>query len=64
MAAKLPELCAAPEVMARIGAGAQRSIYCHGEQAVDRAYARYFDVIDNYRRGLYPKHEKISDEDV
>ena len=62
MAAKLLELCAAPEAMARIGAGAQRDIYMSWEQAVDRAYARYFDVIDNYRRGLYPKHEKISDE--
>ena len=62
MAAKLLELCAAPEAMARIGAGAQRDIYMSWEQAVDRAYARYFDVIDNYRRRLYPKHEKISDE--
>lgn len=62
MAAKLLELCATPEAMARIGAGAQRDIYMSWEQAVDRAYARYFDVIDNYRRGLYPKHEKISDE--
>ena len=62
MAAKLRELCAAPEAMARIGAGAQRDIYMSWEEAVGRAYERYYTVIDNYRRGLYPKHEKISDE--
>lgn len=62
MAAKLRELCAAPEAMARIGAGAQRDIYMSWEEAVGRAYERYYMVIDNYRRGLYPKHEKMSDE--
>lgn len=48
--------------MARIGAGAQRDIYMSWEEAVGRAYERYYTVIDNYRRGLYPKHEKMSDE--
>ena len=62
MAAKLRELCAAPEAMARIGEGAQRDIYMSWEEAVSRAYTRYFAVIDNYKRGLYPKHEKLSDE--
>ena len=62
MAAKLRELCAAPEAMARIGEGAQRDIYMSWEEAVSRAYTRYFTVIDNYKRGLYPKHEKLSDE--
>ena len=62
MAAKLRELCAAPEAMARIGEGAQRDIYMSWEDAVARAYSRYFTVIDGYKRGLYPKHEKLSDE--
>ena len=62
MAAKLRELCTAPEAMARIGEGAQRDIYMSWEEAVSRAYTRYFTVIDNYKRGLYPKHEKLSDE--
>ena len=62
MAAKLRALCAEPEAMARIGEGAQRDIYMSWEDAVAGAYSRYFTVIDNYRRGLYPKHEKLGDE--
>lgn len=62
MAAKLRTLFAAPEIMPRVGEGAQRDIYMSWEEAVGRAYARYFTVIDNYRAGLCPTHEKLTDE--
>ncbi len=62
MAAKLKELCANPSEMARIGQGAQDNIYISWEDSVKNAYARYFDVIDNYKRGLYPPHEKLTDD--
>ena len=32
------------------------------EDAVTRAYRRYFTVINNYRRGLYPERDKFTDE--
>lgn len=62
MAAKLLELCAHPEAMKRIGEAAQRDIYVSWEEAVARAYERYGLVIENYRRGLYPEHERLSDD--
>ena len=62
MAAKLRELCANPAEMARIGQGAQDNIYISWEDSVKTAYARYFDVIDNYKRGLYLPHEKLTDD--
>ena len=62
MAAKLRELLANPGEMARIGEGAQKNIYLSWEDSVTAAYRRYLDVIDNYRRGLYMPHEKLTDE--
>lgn len=62
MAAKLMELCAHPEAMKRVGENAQRDIYISWEEAVTRAYARYSTVIDRYHRGLYPEHERLSDD--
>lgn len=61
MAAKLTELCAAPEAMKRVGANAQAELYLSWEDAVARAYARYEIVIDNYRSGRYPKRTKPVD---
>ena len=51
-----------PEMMRRVGEGAQREIYVSWEEAVSRAYERYFAVIDNFRRGMYPERDKFSDE--
>lgn len=51
MAAKLEELCRAPEVMQVVGENAQRELYVSWETAVQRAMARYEVVIDNYRSG-------------
>lgn len=62
MAAKLIELCRTPDVMARVGKNARDSIYMSWEESVNAAYSRYYDVIDNYRRGLYPPHIKFTDE--
>ena len=62
LAVKLRELLAQPEAMKRVGAGAQREIYVSWEDAVARAYARYGDVIENYRMGRYPAHDGLSDD--
>jgi len=62
MAAKLRELMAAPEAMRRVGDCAQQSIYISWENAVRHAYERYGAVIDNYRRGYYPEHDKLTDK--
>jgi len=62
MAAKLQELCRCPEAMRRVGRAAQQDLYLSWEAAVAQAYDRYGTVIDNYRRGLYPEREQLSDE--
>ncbi len=62
MAAKLSALCKKPELMAAVGDGAQKYLYMSWETSVSTAYERYFAVIDNYRRGLCPKHEKLTDD--
>ena len=62
MAECLRRLCAAPERMRAVGEGAQREIYISWEAAVDRACERYGVVLDNYRRGLYPPHESLSED--
>ena len=62
MAAKLDELCRAPERMRAVGENAQRELYVSWETAVQRAVARYEIVIDNYRGGKYPKRERFGDE--
>ncbi|MBR1456542.1 MAG: glycosyltransferase [Oscillospiraceae bacterium] len=62
MAAALVTLLDQREAMRRVGECAQRTIYISWESAVSNAYARYFDVIDNFRRGLYPEHDRLSDD--
>jgi glycosyltransferase involved in cell wall biosynthesis len=62
MAAKLTELCANRETMKRVGQAAQRDIYISWEDAVTNAYRRYGVVLDNYRSGVYPEHERMSDD--
>lgn len=62
MAAKLEDLCRAPETMRTVGKNAQRELYVSWETAVQRAMARYEVVIDNYRSGKYPKRECFGDE--
>ena len=62
MAAKLLSLCRAPETMRAVGENAQRELYVSWETAVQRAMARYKIVIDKYRSGRYPRHERPDDE--
>ena len=62
MAARLNELCAAPETMKAVGEGAQENIYISWDTAVANACERYSVVMENYRAGLYPAHEGLSDE--
>ena len=61
MAAMLRRLTDAPEVMARVGEGAQRELYVSWEEAVSRAYRRYGTVIENYRSGGCPPHDTFTD---
>jgi len=61
MAAKLRQLCQSRAAMQQVGRQAQQ-LYISWEEAVGRAYQRYGAVIDNYRRGLYPEHERLSDD--
>ena len=62
MAACLNEVCANPEKMREIGEGAQRDIYISWDTAVKGAVERYGTVIENYRAGRYPAHERPQDE--
>ena len=48
--------------MKEIGEGAQRDIYISWDTAVKGAVERYGTVIENYKAGRYPKHEKPQDE--
>ena len=49
------------DLLGRVGENAQRQLYLSWEDAVKNAWDRYPAVIDNYRRGLYPKHDGLSD---
>ena len=62
MAARLRELLAEPEAMRRVGEGAQKNLYISWETAVAGACDRYGAVIENYRSGLYPRHETATDD--
>ena len=62
MAAVLSSLCGRLQEIHRVGEQAQRDIYISWEAAVRQAYERYGVVIENYRRGLYPAHERIADD--
>ena len=62
MAAGLRPVLDAPEKMKEIGHGAQRDLYISWDTAVGDAVERYHVVIENYKAGRYPKHEKPQDE--
>lgn len=61
MAEKLRTLCQNLPECRRIGENAQREIYVSWEEAVDRAWERYGVVKENYRLGLYPEHDGLTD---
>lgn len=62
MAEKLETLCRCPNTVKRVGLQAQQRLYISWEAAVDKAYCRYETVLENYRRGLYSQHERLSDD--
>ena len=62
LCAKLTALCVDREAMRRVGENAMRELYLSWEDAVARANERYAVVLDRYRSGKYPKHERFSDE--
>ena len=62
MASSLEKVCQNPEKMREIGAGAQRDVYISWDSAVKGAVERYGVVIENYRAGRYPKHDRPQDE--
>ena len=51
-----------PEIIRRVGECAQNTIYISWESAVKNAYARYGEVIENYRLGRYPEHASLTDK--
>lgn len=59
LAAKLRELCEHPEKMKVVGKGAGDELYISWADAVSRACDRYEAVIDNYKSGVYGKHDPI-----
>ncbi len=58
----LAALCGDREAMRRVGENAMRELYLSWEDAVARACERYEVVLDRYRGGQYPKHDRFSDE--
>lgn len=62
MAALLCRLMENRHELRRVGERAQEELYISWETAVGRAVERYGAVTDNYRRGLYPRHDRLTDE--
>ena len=59
LAAKLKELIGNPEAVRKVGEGAGNELYISWADAVAHAYDRYEIVIDNYRSGLYGRHDPL-----
>ena len=59
LGAKLHELCGRPELMKEVGKGAGNELYISWDDAIAHAYERYCAVIDNYKSGVYGKHDTI-----
>lgn len=59
LASKLKELIASPEVMKKVGSCAADELYISWEDAVANAFERYETVIDNYRSGVYGRHDPL-----
>ena len=59
LAAKLTALCAEPQRMKAVGKGAGDELYISWTAAVAHAYDRYGTVIDNYKSGVYGRHDPL-----
>ena len=62
MAETLQRLCHEAETIKRVGENAERDLYLSWDSSVAAAVDRYQAVLDNFKRGLYPRHERFSDE--
>ncbi len=62
MARMLTALSRNPEAMRRVGKTAQDEIYISWKDAVTHAQARYEVVLENFKAGKYPAHNRQSDE--
>ena len=62
MASMLASVCQKRDVMRRVGQNAQNEIYISWKDAVSRAEKRYEVVIENFKAGKYPAHNRQSDE--
>lgn len=61
MARMLTALSRNPEAMQRVGKTAQDEIYISWKDAVTHAQARYEVVLENFKAGKYPAHNRQSD---
>lgn len=59
MAEKLLELCRNPGLVREAGKRAEEDLYYSWNDSIRHAWERYQVVMENYRSGLYPKHESI-----
>ena len=59
LAYKLKELLAYPETIQRVGRGAGEELYISWDTSVAHAYDRYEVVIDNYKSGVYGRHDPL-----
>ena len=62
MAETLQRLCHEAETIKRVGENAERDLYLSWENSIAAAVDRYQTVIEKYKQGLYPRHERFSDE--
>ncbi len=62
MAAMLRELCGQRQTMRNVGEHAQRELYISWEEAVANACEGYGRVLERYRSGGYPEHDRFSDD--
>ncbi len=62
MAAMLRELCGQRQTMRNVGEHAQRELYISWEEAVTNACEGYGRVLERYRSGGYPEHDRFSDD--
>lgn len=61
MAEMLVRLLRSPEIIRRVGKGAQEQLYLSWNDAVTHAEHRYEKVLENYSAGVYKEKEKPDD---
>lgn len=62
LCAKLAQLVTQQDTMRTVGKNAMRELYLSWQDAVSNAFDRYQVVIDGYRSGKYPAHDRVPDE--